>query len=88
MHFFVYVQLLVTAIAAVTARVPSVAEDLAALLPQSQVSVEARQRWSDYNLPQPSVIVNVTSEQDVAEIVRHQYSFAAAHILTDGDHLR
>jgi hypothetical protein len=38
--------------------------------PASQVKIELRLRWSTYNAPSPAVVVNVTSEKDVASVVR------------------
>jgi hypothetical protein len=65
--------LLLSAVSSVTAlaiKVPSVAQDLAALesVPAS-VSIDIQARWSDFNAPLPSVVVNITSEKDVAAVV-------------------
>lgn len=60
----------VTAIAAVAAGTPIVAQDLKGLVSaSSSVSVELPARWSDYNAPLPAVVVNVTTEKDVAAVV-------------------
>ena len=56
-------------------RAAIVAEDLKKLVTTSPVTVEYRAgwrdetRWSDYNLPYPSVIVDAMSERDVAAVV-------------------
>lgn len=64
---------LLSAVSSVTAlafRAPAVAQDLAALVSvPSSVSIELQARWSDFNAPLPSVVVNVTSEKDVAAVV-------------------
>ncbi|ORY11359.1 FAD binding domain-containing protein [Clohesyomyces aquaticus] len=71
MHIFLGLQLLVTAVSAIVIRAPAVAEDLKKLVSSSAVSIEARARWSDYNLPLPSVVVSPTSENDVAAVVKY-----------------
>lgn len=63
----------VTAVSALAFRAPSVADDLRAVVSPDcsvSVSVDLRARWSDYNAPTPAIIVNVTSERDVAAVVR------------------
>jgi hypothetical protein len=70
-------QCFATAIAALAVRQPyaltqsSVMADLNKVVsPASQVKIELRLRWSTYNAPTPAVVVNVTSEKDVASVVR------------------
>jgi hypothetical protein len=70
-------QCFATAIAALAVRQPyaltqsSVMTDLNKVVsPASQVKIELRLRWSTYNAPTPAVVVNVTSEKDVASVVR------------------
>jgi len=70
MRLLVGLQLFVATIEAVAIRAPEIAEDLKKLVTSSPVAVEYRARWSDYNLPHPSVVVNATSEKDVAAVVR------------------
>ncbi|KAJ4405223.1 hypothetical protein N0V91_005382 [Didymella pomorum] len=66
---------LLSAVSSVTAlafRAPAVAQDLAALVSvPSSVSIELQARWSDFNAPLPSVVVNVTSEKDVAAVIKY-----------------
>lgn len=69
MWFLFGVQLLAATVAGAAIRAPAVAEDLKQLVASSPVAVEYRARWSDYNLPLPSVVVNATSEKDVAAVV-------------------
>ncbi|KAJ4987033.1 FAD binding domain-containing protein [Stagonosporopsis vannaccii] len=62
----------VSAASALAIRAPSIAQDLTALvLAASQVSIELKVRWSDFNAPLPSVVVNVSSEKDVAAVVKY-----------------
>ena len=62
---------IVTATAVVAVRAPSVAKDLKALVSvSSTISIDLQARWSDFNAPLPSIVVNVTSENDVAAVVR------------------
>jgi hypothetical protein len=70
-------QCFATAIAALAVRQSadltqsSVMADLNKIVsPASQVNIELRLRWSTYNAPTPAVVVNVTSEKDVASVVR------------------
>ncbi|PSN68088.1 FAD binding domain-containing protein [Corynespora cassiicola Philippines] len=66
------IQILITAITALSAPASNVARDLSSLISRSStVSVELRARWSEYNTPQPAVIVNVTTENDVATVIRY-----------------
>ncbi|KAF1926972.1 FAD-binding domain-containing protein [Didymella exigua CBS 183.55] len=61
-----------SSVAALTIKAPTIARDLVALVSaSSSVSVELQARWSDYNAPNPSVVVNVTSENDVAVVVKY-----------------
>ncbi|KAF2623315.1 FAD-binding domain-containing protein [Macroventuria anomochaeta] len=63
---------LASATTAVAVRIPTVAQDLAALVStSSSVSIELQARWSNFNAPLPSVVVNVTSEKDVAAIIKY-----------------
>ncbi|KAF2788207.1 FAD binding domain-containing protein [Melanomma pulvis-pyrius CBS 109.77] len=72
MRWFLCTQLWVTGITALAVRAPSIAGDLSSLVSTaSTVSVELRARWSDFNLPLPAVVVNVTSEKDVAAVVKY-----------------
>ncbi|KAI1339166.1 FAD binding domain-containing protein [Xylariaceae sp. FL0016] len=64
-------QLFIPAALALATRALSIAEDLQALVSSSAVSVEVRSRWSDYNAPHPSVVINATSEEDVAAVVTY-----------------
>ncbi|KAF1950213.1 FAD binding domain-containing protein [Byssothecium circinans] len=53
-------------------RVPDIVSDLTSLVSTaSTVSVDLRLRWSLYNAPVPSVVVNVTTEKDVAAVVKY-----------------
>jgi len=62
---------LLTAVAALAVRgAVDIAADLSSMVPSSPVAVEYRARWSDFAAPQPNVIVNVTTEKDVATVVR------------------
>jgi FAD/FMN-containing dehydrogenase len=74
---FLLLQCFATAIAALAVRQSSdltqssVMADLNKIVsPASQVKIELRLRWSTYNAPTPAVVVNVTSEKDVASVVR------------------
>ncbi|KAH6629404.1 FAD binding domain-containing protein [Boeremia exigua] len=59
-------------ISALAIRAPTIAQDLATLVSTaSSVSIELNARWSDFNAPLPSVVVNVTSEDDVAATVKY-----------------
>ncbi|KAK1996672.1 FAD binding domain-containing protein [Colletotrichum falcatum] len=72
MKLFLILQLLVVAVSALAARAPNVAEEIKALVtPSSSVSVDLRTRWSDFNAPIPAIVVNVTTEKDVAAVVRY-----------------
>lgn len=60
----------VSCVKALVTRIPTVAQDLQALVSvPSSVSIELQARWSDFNAPLPSIVVNVTSEKDVAAVV-------------------
>lgn len=60
----------VSSVAAFAIKAPTVAGDLAALVSlSSSVAVELKPRWSDFNAPNPSVVINVKSERDVAAVV-------------------
>jgi hypothetical protein len=69
MRFVLGLQLFVATISAIALKAPTIAEDLKKLVASSPVTVEYKARWSDYNLPFPSVVVNATSEKDVAAVV-------------------
>ncbi|KAF2128902.1 FAD binding domain-containing protein, partial [Dothidotthia symphoricarpi CBS 119687] len=72
MRILLSVQLLIAAISAIALKAPVVAEDLKALVSTStSVSVELRARWSDYEAPELGVVVNVTTERDVATVVKY-----------------
>ncbi|KAF9693118.1 hypothetical protein EKO04_008652 [Ascochyta lentis] len=72
MRFLLSLLSVVTAAAAVAVRTPSVAQDLKALVStSSSVSIELQARWSDFNAPLPAVVVNVTTEKDVAAIIKY-----------------
>ncbi|KAJ0161522.1 6-hydroxy-D-nicotine oxidase [Colletotrichum tanaceti] len=65
-------QLLVAAVSALAVRAPTIAEDLKALVStSSSVAVNLRARWSTFNAPSPAVVVNVTTEKDVAVVVKY-----------------
>ncbi|EFQ34334.1 FAD binding domain-containing protein [Colletotrichum graminicola] len=65
-------QLLVVAVSALTTRVPNVADEIKARLsPSSSVAVDLRARWSAFNAPVPAIVVNVTTEKDVAAVVKY-----------------
>lgn len=63
--------LTMVASAAVDVSARSVADDLLSLVSTSSVGVQVRARWSDFDLPTPSVIVNATSEKDLSAVVCH-----------------
>lgn len=72
MNFLLALQLLIAAVSALTVRAPTIADDLKALVSTpSSVSIDFRARWSTFNAPSPAVVVNVTSEKDVAVVVGH-----------------
>ncbi|KAF2714945.1 FAD binding domain-containing protein [Pleomassaria siparia CBS 279.74] len=77
MRVLSFIQLLATAVTvtALVPRIPTpgvVANDLKSLVSTaSSVSVDLPARWSDYNLPLPSVVVNVASENDVAIVIKY-----------------
>lgn len=71
MHLLFSLTLLVSSITALAVR-RDVASDLQALVSTSSaVSVDLRARWNDVGAPTPNVIVNVTSEKDVAAVVKY-----------------
>lgn len=72
MRVLLCLQLWIAAISALALRASSIAADLQSLVSSSPVSVELRARWSSYNAPLPSVVVNATSEKDVAAVVRFE----------------
>ncbi|KXH65323.1 FAD binding domain-containing protein [Colletotrichum nymphaeae SA-01] len=57
--------------AAISINARSVAEALQNLVSTSSVAVEVRERWSDFDVPLPSVIVNATSEKDLSAVVKY-----------------
>lgn len=63
--------LTMVASAAVDVSARSVADDLLSLVSTSSVGVQVRARWSDFDLPTPSVIVNATSEKDLSAVVKY-----------------
>lgn len=68
--------------AAISINARSVAEDLQNLVSTSSVAVEVRERWSDFDVPLPSVIVNATSEKDLSAVVgAPTFSAASDHPL-------
>ncbi|WQF86757.1 Putative berberine/berberine, FAD-binding domain, PCMH-type, FAD-binding, type PCMH, subdomain 1 [Colletotrichum destructivum] len=72
MNFLLSLQLLIAAVSALTVRAPTIADDLKALVStSSSVSIDFRARWSTFNAPSPAVVVNVTSEKDVAVVVKY-----------------
>ncbi|KAF2469540.1 FAD binding domain-containing protein [Lindgomyces ingoldianus] len=71
MRLLLGVQLLITTVSALVIRAPAIAEDLKKLVSASSVSIEVRARWSDYNLPLPSVVVSAANENDVAAVVKY-----------------
>ncbi|KAH7084837.1 hypothetical protein BKA63DRAFT_401906 [Paraphoma chrysanthemicola] len=74
---FLLLQAFVTAIAALAVRQTeltqgSITSDLNGLISAgSKASIELRARWSLYNAPMPAVVVNVTTEKDVATVVKY-----------------
>ncbi|KZL63352.1 fad binding domain-containing protein [Colletotrichum incanum] len=72
MKLLLSLQLLVVAVSALTARAPTVANDLKALVSApSSVAINLRVRWSTFNAPILAIIVNVTTESDVAAVVKY-----------------
>lgn len=60
------------AMAITTHQTPSIADDLKHLVASSSsVSTEIPARWSEYHAPNPEIVVNVTSENDVAAVVKY-----------------
>ncbi|KAK2063696.1 FAD binding domain-containing protein [Colletotrichum caudatum] len=69
MKLFLSLQWLVVAVSALATRTPNVADEIKALVsPSSSVAVDLRVRWSAFNAPVPAVVVNVTTEKDVAAV--------------------
>ncbi|GKT50090.1 FAD-linked oxidoreductase azaL [Colletotrichum spaethianum] len=72
MKLLLSLQLLAVAVSALTLRAPAVADDLKALVsPSTSVTVDLRARWSMFNAPTPAIVVNVTTEKDVATVVKY-----------------
>ncbi|KAK2035310.1 FAD binding domain-containing protein [Colletotrichum zoysiae] len=72
MKLFLSLQWLVVAASALATRTPNVANEIKALVsPSSSVAVDLRVRWSAFNAPVPAVVVNVTTEKDVAAVVKY-----------------
>ncbi|GJC89088.1 FAD-linked oxidoreductase azaL [Colletotrichum liriopes] len=72
MKLLLSLQLLVVAAFALAVRAPAVANDLKALISApSTVAVDLRARWSTFNAPTPAIVVNVTTEKDVAAVVKY-----------------
>ncbi|KAF6811168.1 FAD binding domain-containing protein [Colletotrichum musicola] len=62
----------------------SVADDLQRLVSNSSVGIEVRTRWSDSNLPIPSVVVSPTSERDLSEVVKYCTKFGIPFLPQNG----
>ncbi|KAK2017437.1 FAD binding domain-containing protein [Colletotrichum eremochloae] len=72
MKLFLSLQVLVVAVSALVARAPNVANEIKALVsPSCSVAVDLRTRWSAFNAPVPAIVVNVTTEKDVAAVVKY-----------------
>ncbi|KAH7123628.1 FAD binding domain-containing protein [Dendryphion nanum] len=72
MRAILFLQLFVALVPALSVRSPSVVDDLKQLVStSSSVAANLRARWTDHNDPNPAVIVNVTSEKDVAAVVSY-----------------
>ncbi|KAH8661083.1 FAD binding domain-containing protein [Ilyonectria robusta] len=61
----------VAAAAAIDISARSVAADLKSLVSSSGVGVVARERWSEFDAPQPAVVVNATCESDLKAVVKY-----------------
>ncbi|KAF9881461.1 FAD binding domain-containing protein [Colletotrichum karsti] len=48
-----------------------ISDDLLNLVSTSPVAVEVRERWSDFDLPTSSVVVNATCEEDLKAVVKY-----------------
>ncbi|KAM0321726.1 hypothetical protein ACHAQA_009965 [Verticillium albo-atrum] len=61
----------VVASAAVDLSARSVATDLQSLVRSSSAGVAVRERWSEFEAPEPAVIVNATCESDIKAVVKY-----------------
>lgn len=57
--------------AAVSIAPRDIVADLQGLVRKSPVAIETRLRWSDFEAPQPIVVVNATCERDIKAVVKY-----------------